>query len=292
MFVYFGYNVPETFLVRERFIDPSKFRDIKNAFDSNTRHDFRAWTTNKDNDVASEFIHGFLKGTNPPVIVKCFNKPPYNSEQETENIGTDNMNKVSKIFPSIDKILKEAEKHEPKTFFHLFETNTNALKKMEHLLQRKVIDVINANNPDEEKITFKQVVEGTITIEELTAKFMATPANPGWADSIPIYMYFYGESRKGNYETPPNRDELSQALTTALGVIEGLISQRGGGKRSSGRTPRKAGPAPKRKSPASKKYVKTSRKDPSGRVVYTRAGSNGEYVRRKDKTGTFSFRRV
>ena len=40
------------------------------------------------------------------------------------------------------------------------------------------------------------------------------------------------------------------------------------------------------------RYTKTSQRDSKGRVVFRREGSSALFVRRKDKTGSFVFRRV
>lgn len=65
-------------------------------------------------------------------------------------------------------------------------------------------------------------------------------------------------------------------------------------KTSAGKTPAKsaAGKAAAGKVAAGKggEYTKTARKDKDGRVVYRRAGSSADYVRRKDATGAIVYR--
>lgn len=56
----------------------------------------------------------------------------------------------------------------------------------------------------------------------------------------------------------------------------------------------KTGPKNVSKTKSSKKYVKTPLKDGNDRVIYNRVGDKGssQYVRRKDKSGSYVYRKI
>lgn len=152
------------------------------------------------------------------------------------------------------------------------------------------------------------------------------PGEPGtgeWADIIPIYIYIKqkgGETNKNTYlskaysnaQKIQNVDDdldhilplindyttnvqdlihwMKLSLSVSLTPISRSSNESLGKQAQSGPGLALGG---NKTAPASNKYVKTSRKDQSGRVIYERAaGSKGEYVRRKSKSGTFAYHKV